>query len=360
MNDAPEQDVNTSESVLVEIIDEFNQRLARGEHPLIEEYARRYPDLSQSVRKALSALEMLRALNPESSSAGRVPLAEDSPEGEPGAVGQLGDYRIIREVGRGGMGVVYEAEQISLGRRVALKVLPFAAVLDNRQLQRFKNEAQAAAQLHHTNILPVYGVGCERGVHFYAMQFVDGPTLADAIRELRDGSGVNDESEPRAPASGFSVAERGVRDAEWGVQDDAGSSAAHAFPLTGALSILSADGSTKNPAFFRSVATLGVQAAEALERAHARGIVHRDIKPSNLLIETQDNQTHLWVTDFGLAKVLEEVRGATTLVSGTPYYMSPEQVLGEKVDHRSDLYSLGVTLFELATGGVPFDSGEIG
>src|SRR5207247_7150351 len=97
----------------------------------------------------------------------------------------LGDYRILREVGRGGMGVVYEAEQISLGRRVALKVLPFAGTLDPRQLQRFKNEAHAAAQLNHTHVVPVYFVGCERGVRFYAMQFIDGHTLADLIRELR-------------------------------------------------------------------------------------------------------------------------------------------------------------------------------
>src|SRR5207253_130876 len=97
----------------------------------------------------------------------------------------LGDFQLLREVGRGGMGVVYEAEQISLGRRVALKVLPFAATLDGRQLQRFKNEAQAAACLHHTNIVPVYAVGCERGVHYYAMQFIDGQTLATLIRDLR-------------------------------------------------------------------------------------------------------------------------------------------------------------------------------
>src|SRR5204863_7068606 len=97
----------------------------------------------------------------------------------------LGDYRVIREIGRGGMGVVYEAEQVSLGRRVALKVLPFAAALDARQLQRFKNEAQAAAHLHHTNIVPVYAVGCERGVHYYAMQFIDGQTLAALTDEWR-------------------------------------------------------------------------------------------------------------------------------------------------------------------------------
>src|SRR5436853_4085456 len=98
---------------------------------------------------------------------------------------RLGDYRILRELGRGGMGVVYEARQISLNRRVALKVLPFAAALDPRQLQRFHNEAQAAAGLHHTHIVPVFAVGVERGVHYYAMQFIEGHTLAALIRERR-------------------------------------------------------------------------------------------------------------------------------------------------------------------------------
>ena len=107
---------------------------------------------------------------------------------------QLGDFRILREVGRGGMGVVYEAEQISLGRRVALKVLPFAAALDARHLQRFKNEAQAAAHLHHSNIVPVFAVGCDRGVHYYAMQFIDGQTLADVIRQMRQ------DTPPEVPA----------------------------------------------------------------------------------------------------------------------------------------------------------------
>src|SRR4029077_14912373 len=108
-------------------------------------------------------------------------------------LGELGDYRIVREVGRGGMGIVYEAEQISLGRRVALKMLPYAATMDPRHLQRFKNEAKAAASLRHEHIVHVYGVGCERGVHYYAMEFVDGQTLAQWIaddRRSREPSGT--------------------------------------------------------------------------------------------------------------------------------------------------------------------------
>src|SRR5689334_15236890 len=160
--------------------------------------------------------------------------------------GQLGDFRLVREVGRGGMGVVYEAEQISLGRRVALKVLPFAAALDARQLQRFKNEAQAAACLHHTNIVPVFGVGCERGVHYYAMQYIEGQTLAAMIENLRrgnDGALADISTEPSA----HHVA--------------AGSAPA---PMVARSTEPSAAGYRR----FRAAALLGKQAALALEHAH--------------------------------------------------------------------------------------------
>src|SRR5206468_9031325 len=106
-------------------------------------------------------------------------------------LGTLGDFRLIREVGRGGMGVVYEAEQISLRRRVALKILPFASAMDPRQLQRFQVEAQAAACLHHTHIVPVHAVGTERGVSYYAMQYIEGRNLAEVIRELRQLDGLD-------------------------------------------------------------------------------------------------------------------------------------------------------------------------
>src|SRR5262249_19139835 len=131
------------------------------------------------LREVLAALHVVGL-----SSAAGLARAGGAPAGE-GPVGTLGDFRILREVGRGGMGVVYEAKQISLGRRVALKVLPFAAAMAPEQLQRFKNEAQTAAQLQHQHVVPVYGVGCERGVHYYAMQFIDGQTLAAVIHELR-------------------------------------------------------------------------------------------------------------------------------------------------------------------------------
>ena len=134
--------------------------------------------IADRLQTCLSALDLV-----QQATTGLVPEESDSPLSL--AVGRLGDFQIIREVGRGGMGVVYEAQQLSLDRRVALKVLPFAATLDARQLKRFKNEAQAAAQLHHNQIVPVYAVGCDRGVHYYAMQFIDGQSLAEIIQELR-------------------------------------------------------------------------------------------------------------------------------------------------------------------------------
>src|SRR5262249_52365263 len=150
----------------------------------------------------------------------------------------LGEFRIIREVGRGGMGIVYEAEQLSLGRRIALKVLPFAWSLDSRQLQRFKNEARAAAQLHHQNIVPVYAVGCERGVHFFAMQYIEGQTLAEVIREVRRNA------ECRMPSGNGPASSRHSRD----TVAEARGSLATAYP-------------TDSAQFFHTMAQLGVQAA---------------------------------------------------------------------------------------------------
>jgi len=168
MNDVLKLEDASAEALMGQILDEFLERQDRGERPELEEYARRYPQLAVVLRQTLPALGLLHG----SAAAGLVGEPASSAEITP--EGPLGDYRLVREIGRGGMGVVYEAVQISLGRRVALKVLPFAAALDARQQQRFKNEAHAAAQLHHQNIVPVYSVGCERGVHYYAMQFIDG------------------------------------------------------------------------------------------------------------------------------------------------------------------------------------------
>jgi tetratricopeptide (TPR) repeat protein len=234
----------------------------------------------------------------------------------------------VREVGRGGMGVVYEAEQLSLGRRVALKVLPFAATMDPRHLQRFQNEARAAASLHHEHIVPVHAVGQERGVHYYAMQFIDGLTLAQFLERQRQGGQSPRPDEPTADHA------------------PAASPSADTSPQACATTVPA----PRDAAYFRRVAEWGVQAAEALEHAHQLGIVHRDVKPGNLML---DGQGKLWVTDFGLARVgADSGLTLTGDLVGTLRYMSPEQALAKRVvlDHRTDIYSLGVTLYELLTG----------
>ena len=208
----------------------------------------------------------------------------------------------------------------------AQKVLPFAATIDPRQLQRFQNEARAAAGLHHTNIVPVYGVGCERGVHYYAMQFIEGRTLADLI----------------AHQQGTSPSQVPTMDAA-----EAGAAAASAPTVPRAAQATSA--ALRDAAYYRRAAEWGIQAAEALDCAHTLGVVHRDVKPANLKV---DATGRLWVTDFGLAQVQSDVRLTMTgdLV-GTLRYMSPEQALAKRVviDHRTDVYSLGATLYELLT-----------
>jgi len=386
---AADDAAGSAESLVSRVADEYVGRLARGERPTVGEYARRHPAIAAVLREVLPALELLRggpgtgaAPSPSSPppATGR-PAAAEVPPGEipsavPGAArGTIGDFRILREAGRGGMGVVYEAEQVSLGRRVALKVLPFAAAMDARHLQRFRHEAQAAALLHHTNIVPVFGVGCDRGVHYYAMQFIEGPTLAAVVADLRRAAGLpadpEDEEGPAEATPAAAGREPGPRRtpvaaaaADETVADDPAAAAAEAVAGSSALcagvsaplgggpahtAFSSTANGTRGAAFFRTVAQLGIQAAEALEHAHQFGIVHRDVKPANLLVDARGN---LWVTDFGLARVRADTRLTMSGdLLGTVRYMSPEQALARRavVDHRTDVYSLGATLYELLT-----------
>lgn len=297
-----------------------------------------HPDLAEPLSAYLDRLDELH-----DAAAGFAGGDKPKPAPAPQIDGdkRIGDFQLIREIGRGGMGVVYEAWQVSLGRRVALKVLPFAAVLDSKQIARFRNEAQAAAQLHHSNIVPVFAVGVERGVHFYAMQFIDGQPLDQAIDELRAAQGGSPSRRPdetaiypqaHSPATRVGVA--GSAETQRCERTVQGSQVKHDLAKRGD---------------YRTAVRLGIDAAEALHAAHEYGVIHRDVKPSNLLL---DSEGKVWVTDFGLARFQSNASLTKTgdLV-GTMRYMSPEQAAGRAavVDQRTDVYSLGATLYELVT-----------
>jgi eukaryotic-like serine/threonine-protein kinase len=327
-----EQSREQSDRLLV-VLEQYLSQRENGACPQPEDLIAQYPEFADALPEYLRELDQLHEAATLASTIWESGEAAGHMDPERGRVG---DFKIVREVGRGGMGVVYEAEQIFLGRRVALKVLPFAATLDAKQLQRFKNEAHAAAQLHHTHIVPIYAVGSERGVHYYAMQFIEGQSLAEVIADLRN-------SGPRGP-EGTAI------DSRSGPQPPGGE--AHESTPTPPIRKSAAwptERSTKSTAYFRAVTQLGIEAAEALEHAHLLGVVHRDIKPGNLLV---DASGHLWIADFGLARFHTE-RGLTLSgdVVGTLRYMSPEQALAKRalVDHRSDIYSLGITLYEALT-----------
>ncbi len=349
------------------LAEQFLDRKRRGEQPTLREYVERYPELADDIRDLFPALLMMEDLG-DSSGGTTGALAADTGAAVGVRLQRLGDYRILREIGRGGMGVVYEAEQESLGRRVALKVLSASALLDPKQVRRFEREAKAAARLHHTNIVPVFGVGRQDGHHYFVMQFIAGLGLDVVLDDLRRLRGGKSEAKPAPAASriagltGADVARSlltGRFDADGPPEDgavtepfeDSAPPAANGPPADSGVSSAVLPGSSELSAssdpdrqFYRSVARIGVQVAEALEYANRQGILHRDIKPSNLLL---DNHGNVWVADFGLAKTAEaDDLTHTGDILGTIRYMSPERFSGH-CDARSDVYSLGLTLYEL-------------
>jgi WD40 repeat protein/serine/threonine protein kinase len=377
--------------LLTRLADEFAERYRRGERPSLAEYVARYPHLAADIREVFPALVEVEQVKEDHHEAGGPPAAPLAP-----ALQQLGDFRIVREVGAGGMGVVYEAEQVSLGRHVALKVLPRSLLPDARAQRRFEREAKAAAKLHHTNIVPVFGVGEQDGLPYYVMQFIQGLGLDAVLDELirtRDGRAPSDGA-PRGGHEEVAVADlaRSLRDGQFeavrhadadphpeapaeGTVDHRPAAfagpAAPVLPGAGRLADASSPSSasivlpgqsgagraskSRQPTYWQSVARIGVQVAEALEYAHRQGVLHRDIKPSNLLLDTRGT---VWVTDFGLAKADDQQNLTHTGdLLGTLRYMPPEAFEG-KSDVRSDVYSLGLTLYELLAFRPAFDERE--
>ena len=268
---------------LVRVLDQYLANLEAGRAPPRDKLLADHPGLASQLEPCLSGMEFIhRAARP----------AADAPA-------RLGDFEIVGEVGRGGMGVVYEARQISLKRKVALKVLRFAGVANRDAMERFQREAETVAQLHHTNIVPIFAIGEQQGVFYYVMQFIEGRSLAAVLEQSQKEAAPLDL----------------VEAARW-----------------------------------------TLQAAEALAHAHQRSVIHRDVKPSNLIL---DPAGQVWLTDFGLAKRIDDMTlSMTGALLGTPRYMSPEQASAAKqpVDQRTDIYSLGATLYELATGKPLFEA----
>jgi eukaryotic-like serine/threonine-protein kinase len=282
-----DEDIEGDESVDI-LASDFLGRYRNGDHPTVEEYVERHPQWSHRIRQMFPLVLSLEKIKVErqTSSDGCATLAGR-------AFTRLGDFSIVREVGRGGMGIVFEAEQVSLGRRVAVKVLPKQSLLDEQSLERFHREAKTAAAMHHTNIVPIFGTGEADGTHYIVMQLVKGKSLDQIINQ----------KEP------LLTEER--------------------------------------------IASIGKQIADALAYAHSVGVLHRDVKPANILIE--ENGT-AQVTDFGLARNTSDDPTVTRTLSGSMRYMAPERFRGIS-DPRCDVYSLGLTLYEMLAGEPAF--GEI-
>ena len=277
---------STMDGEVGRILDGYLAARENGEDISRDELLAQHPEHADRLAECLDGIDLLDSRSP-------------SPE-DPLAT--FADFEIRGELGRGGMGVVYEAYQKSLDRIVALKVMRFG-VVDPRALERFQREAETAGGLHHTNIVPVYATGREGDTSWYAMQRIEGQSLAQRIEAAYRSD---------APAN---------------------------VPV-------------------EEVVRIGLQAAEALDYAHQRDVIHRDVKPANLIIDQEDC---VWLTDFGVARRLVDVGATMTgALMGTPRYMSPEQadVTRVDVDHHSDIYSVGATLYELATGHPPFEGDD--
>ncbi len=270
---------------VAEIVEACMVALEQGNAFEADRIVAAHPEFAEPLQKCLTSLRTLHeAVHSVDDTVPSHPLLHFG--------SRLGDFVLGEMIGRGGMGIVYAAKQCSLDRQVAIKLLPMSAALQPLQLKRFLLEAKAVAQLQHPHIVPIYSVGEDAGIHYHAMQLIDGRSLDQENA------------------------------ARWGADD------------------------------YRSFLNIAIPIADALQHAHDCGIIHRDVKPSNLLV---DKSGKVWITDFGLARCTRET-GLTLSgdLLGTVNYMSPEQASGKPVDQRTDVYSLGVTLYELLTGQQAF------
>ncbi len=371
------------------LAEEYLKRRRRGEHPTPAEYVARYPELAARILEIFPTLEFIEGLKPmleDHTGLSDDPGDVSQPAGTGGRTQRLGDYTLLRELGRGGMGIVYEAEHESLKNRVALKVMHPRFRDERDYVRRFQTEARSAARLHHTNIVPVFDYGEQDGVCYYAMQCIVGVGLDQVLGDVRrlravtngnTGTGTGRAGQGTMIEAGtnpLTAISRGLLTGRFADRTTASIGEEPAATVMSAIDSAipdatsgawpAADGSASAPShgdagsssssfagqpesvYFREVARLGAQVADALDHAHRHGVVHRDIKPPNLLLDTGGN---VWVTDFGLAKIVEgdDLSQSHDLV-GTLRFMAPERFRGT-TNPLGDVYSLGATLYELLT-----------
>lgn len=357
------QSMDNESSNFEDLAEKFAEELRAGEAPAISSYANQNPEFASQIHRLFPVMEAMeqRGAQVEDYSEEGLLEAELGQLRATPPMRRLGDYRILREIGRGGMGIVFEAQQESLGRKVALKLLPQSSQFDKRRQQRFENEARASAMLHHTNIVPVFGVGSHESTSYFVMQYIDGQPLHRVLNEIslqRSGDGTNDPAnaatlrEASTIATSFDQSEIGIPANPETDLPDPSSPSRISTTFSNASHQVNSRTSAEN-IYWRNIARIGVQVADALSHAHSKKILHRDIKPSNLMI---DQTGCAWVTDFGLAKYFESPDLTRTgEIVGTLRYMSPEQING-KADERSDIFGLGLTLYEMATLQPAYDA----
>ena len=324
------RETEQQQEILDDIVDEFTRRLRAGERPAIREFSDKYPEHADEIQELLTSVAMIEELKKQPDS------QADSIKNEMRAICKLdhiGDYRIVRELGRGGMGIVFEAVHESLGRRVAIKVMPNRTFDDEKYLERFKREAHAAANLHHTNIVSVFGMGQAGDHRYYVMEFVDGMSLSDILTQINQRSSGNTQQVQNTETLADDHEKGRGNATEIGIQERR-----QLPPIRTSFN--------KARDRFRWAAKLGMQIADGLAYAHGMGMLHRDIKPANLLVDRFET---VWLTDFGLVKNIsnQSITKSGDII-GTPQYMAPEAFEGI-YDERSETYCLGLTLYEMVT-----------
>ncbi len=310
------------------LVSRFADAVRRGENPSVEEYASRYGQWADQIRELFP---MIQTLERWKSDKEVECLRRSVPDEFP--VRRVGDYQFVRELGRGGMGIVFEAIQAGSGRRVAVKLLPWRFAADMPQWKElFQREATTIARLRHPNIVEVYAFGTHEGYCYYVMQLIEGVSLDWIIRRLRETSDLVYVDEIR----------RAGREDHEGIRE------------AGEASKSQTTGGLRRDSWL-DFANIGLQVALALAHAHEKGVLHNDIKPGNLLL---DRMGHVSVTDFGIGRRVEgDLSREEDHPTGTLRYMAPER-LQRHCDARSDVYSLGITLYELVTQRPAFEAGE--